>query len=76
MLMKNSFLYIYLLIFLVLSSPAKSNASNGFNFNVTEIEILNNGNLVKGLKRGTINTDNGITIKADEFIYDKITNIL
>ena len=74
--MKNSFLYISLLIFLVFTSHAKSNNPNQFNFNVTEIEILNNGNLIKGLKRGTINTDNGIIIKADEFIYDKITNIL
>ena len=74
--MKNSFLYISLLIFLVLTSHAKSDNSNQFNFNVTEIEILNNGNLIKGLKRGTINTDTGIIIKADEFIYDKITNIL
>ena len=74
--MKSNFLYISLLIFLALTSHAKSNNPNQFNFNVTEIEILNNGNLIKGLKRGTINTDNGITIKADEFIYDKIKNIL
>ena len=47
-----------------------------FNFNVTEIEILNNGNLYKGLDRGSIETDDGIEINANTFIYNKITNIV
>ncbi len=47
-----------------------------FNFDVTEIEIKENGNKFIGLKRGTITTDNGIIIDADNFIYDKISNIL
>ena len=47
-----------------------------FNFDVTEIEIKENGNKFFGLKRGTITSDNGIEIEADTFIYDKILNIL
>ena len=47
-----------------------------FNFDVTEIEILNEGNLFKGLKRGTITTNDGLIITANEFEYDKILNLL
>mgnify|MGYP000562933764 CR=1 FL=1 len=43
---------------------------------VTEVEILNNGNTIKGLKKGTVNTGDGVTITADTFVYDKLTNIL
>ena len=43
-----------------------------FNFDVTEIEILNEGNLFKGLKRGTVTTNDGLIITANEFEYDKI----
>ena len=47
-----------------------------FNFDVTEIEISQNGEVIKGVKKGTINTNNGITIKADTFIYKKLLNTL
>jgi LPS-assembly protein len=33
-------------------------------------------NIIKGVKKGTINTNNGITITADTFIYKKLLNIL
>ena len=55
--------------------PFKSNAEQ-FNFKVSEIEILNNGNLFKGLNRGIIETDNGLIIEANKFVYDKLQNIL
>ena len=51
-------------------------AQDQFNFDITEIEIKENGKKFFGLKRGTITTDSGIKIDADEFIYDKILNIL
>ena len=41
-----------------------------------EIEIQENGNLIKGLKRGVITTDEGIIIEADQFEYEKSLNIL
>ena len=34
------------------------------------------GNKIIGKNRGTITTNNGITIEADEFEFDKIKNIL
>ena len=43
---------------------------------VTEIVIENEGNTLKGLKRGKATSDNGIIIEADTFEYNKITNIL
>ncbi len=46
------------------------------NFDVSEIEILDDGNKIIGKKRGTITTNNGITIEADKFEFDKKKNIL
>ena len=51
-------------------------SSEQFQFDVTEIEILENGNLIKGLKEGTIKTADGIIIDADYFVYNKISNIV
>ena len=50
--------------------------ADDFNFDVTEIEILNNGKIFKGLKRGEIRTNEGIILIADQFEYNKDTNIL
>ena len=73
--MKNKIIIIKLalIIFIFFHSNAFSN--DQFNFDVTELEITDNGNTVKGLKRGTILTDDGIKFDADEFIYDKLLNI-
>ena len=74
--MKNNFyLKYFLTLIFCLLYPFHANAEQ-FDFKVKEIEILNNGNLFKGYNRGIIETDNGIIIKADNFIYDKIANTL
>jgi LPS-assembly protein len=74
--MKNKFLIFCTFSFIFLISTF-SNANDDFNFDVTEIEITNEGNFFRGLKRGKVETDNGNTvILADTFEYDKITNIL
>ena len=70
---------IYILIFLALfnfSLIEKAYSAEQFNFNVTEIEILEDGNLFKGIKRGTISSDAGIIINADYFEYNKLLNQL
>ena len=46
------------------------------NFDVSQIEVLEGGNKIIGKKRGTIKTNDGVIINADEFEYDKIKNIL
>ena len=66
---------IIILNFLILISFNVS-SNEQFNFDVTEVEILDNGNEFRGIKRGTITSENGVIINADKFIYYKITNIL
>ena len=55
-----------------------SNVSSNeqLNFDISQIEILDGGNKIIGKKRGKITTNNGITINADQFEYDKVKNIL
>ena len=73
--MKINFIFFYFITFKP-SIFQKVYSSEQFNFDVTEIEILKEGNLIKGLKGGTVSTNNGIIIKAEEFIYDKVLNEL
>ena len=47
-----------------------------FNFDISEIEITDNGNKYKGLKRGTLISNNGLIIKSNKFEYDRQNNIL
>ena len=72
--MLNKFKILILIIFVFQSNILL--AQDQFDFDITEIEIKENGNKFFGLKRGTITTDSGIVIDADKFIYDKILNIL
>jgi len=74
--MKNKFLSF--LFFLLLSNIFFFNLQSAeqFNFDVTEIEVLQNGNVIKGIKKGSIKTDDGIIINADNFVYKKLLNIL
>ena len=74
--MKSSKYFIFLILILSNLFCLKSFGFDQFNFNVTEIEIQENGNLIKGLKRGVITTDEGIIIEADQFEYEKSSNIL
>ena len=73
--MKNNLFKIIILIFFYLS-VSNSYAAEQFNFDVTEVQILDNGNKFIGTKRGLITTNEGIEINADQFEYDKISNIL
>ena len=74
--MRNKFLSFF--IYLLISKLFFLNASGTeqFNFDISEIEILENGNIIKGVKKGTVNTNDGIVITADTFIYNKLLNIL
>ena len=75
--MKSNFFYKFLLILtLNVFFIYGAQAQDQFNFEITEIEILNKGNLYKGLKRGIIKTNDGVNIMADNFTYNKITNVV
>ncbi len=73
---KNKMYFKYLTFALIIIFSFNANSSEQFNFDVTEIEITNDGNIFKGLKRGKISTNDGIIIDADNFSYNKNTNIL
>ena len=51
-------------------------ANDQFNFNISEINILEDGNKIVGSKRGEITTNDGVVISADSFVYNKIENNL
>jgi LPS-assembly protein len=51
-------------------------ADETFIFDVTEIEILENGNQINGYRGGTATAKDGSTITAENFFYNKLTNIL
>jgi LPS-assembly protein len=67
----------FILFFFCFSLLCKGvNSNEPFIFNVTEIEILENGNQINGYKGGTAITEDGGTITAENFFYNKLTNIL
>ena len=74
--MKNNLKSILLIFSLILNFQTIGYSNDQFKFNVTEIEILNNGKQINGYKGGTVSTENGDIIKARNFYYDKINNIL
>ena len=69
---KNSIIFL-LYFFLVFQNV---NANEPFIFDVTEIEILENGNQINGYKGGTATSEDGSTISAENFFYNKLTNTL
>ena len=70
---RSRFIFILLCFFLVFKNV---NANEPFIFDVTEIEILENGNQIYGYKGGTVSSEDGSTITAENFYYNKLTNIL
>ena len=74
--MKNKFKsYISILFCLILLSE-NANTNEPFTFNITEIEILQDGNQINGYKGGTATSEDGSIISAENFFYNKLTNIL
>ena len=74
--MKNNFFIFNLIFYLIFCFTFAVNANEMFNFNVSEIEITDNGNKIKGIKRGKISTNEALTIEADTFEFDKARNLL
>ena len=62
-----------IIFFLIISNLIFFNVygNDQISFDVTEIEILDDGNKIIGKNRGTIETDGGIVIEADKFEFDK-----
>jgi len=67
--------YIFIFFYFFITSEIV-NAKEPFVFNVTEIEILEDGNQINGYNGGTATSEDGSTITAKKFFYNKLTNIL
>ncbi len=74
--MQNKLLIKIFFLFCFFINLTSVNSSEQFNFDVTKIEITEDGNRFTGLNRGKISTSDGLIIKADNFDYYKNTNIL
>ena len=66
--MKNK-IFKFILLFVFYFVFLNANSQEQFNFDVTEVEILENGNKFVGKKRGKITSEDGIEINADKFEY-------
>ena len=74
--MINKLLYIFLILILNILNNSSTYAAEVFNFDVTEVEIIEEGNKFLGKKGGTATSIDGTVIKANNFEYDKLKNIL
>ena len=74
--MKNRFKNLILILLFTIFGLNKIKANEPFIFNITEIEILENGNQINGYKGGKAISEDGSTITAKNFFYNKLTNIL
>ena len=74
--MKNKIYHIQIIFILICLFYNNASSTEQFNFDVTEVEIIENGNIYRGLKRGVISTNNGTIINANTFEYNKQTNVL
>ena len=74
--MKNNLNLFLLWLLLTLPFFSNLNANENFTFDITEIEITEAGNKIKGFNGGKAYTEEGDVITANTFTYNKITNIL
>tara|TARA_Y100000816_G_scaffold25722_1_gene16513 strand:- start:99 stop:2813 length:2715 start_codon:yes stop_codon:yes gene_type:complete len=74
--MKNKITKIFFYIIVSLFFSINLNSEELFNFNVSEIKISQDGNLFQGFGGGEAFTDNGISITAENFEYNKRDNNL
>tara|TARA_B100000795_G_scaffold160682_1_gene120807 strand:+ start:2378 stop:5014 length:2637 start_codon:yes stop_codon:yes gene_type:complete len=73
--MKNKIKKLITILFLSLGFETVA-LTNEFEFKVTDLEILENGNIYKGKNGGKVTTDTNLEIVADNFYFDKLKNQL
>ena len=74
--MKNKLLIFVITVFISFHNSIWIKAEEQFNFDINDVEIIDEGNIFKGFNGGTVTTDSGLIIIADEFEYNKSLNIL
>ena len=73
--MKNNKIILFLIILSIFFNQTKIRAGE-FNFETSEIQILDKGNLLKAEKGGKVLTNDNVEIIADEFEYNKTKSSL
>jgi len=74
--MKNKLINIFLVLIFNLIF-FNFTVAEEFNFNITELQITESGNLITGIKGGTVTTrNNEIIITAENFKYNKLSTLL
>ena len=73
--MRNKYKYLFFLITIFFVNPSFLLANDIFQFNATNLEITENGNIFEGSNGGEAFTDD-IEIKAKNFKYNKELNLL
>ena len=63
--MHNNFKFFIIFFFINLLFIPSSYSNEIFNFDVSEIEVTENGNKIKGLNRGVITTKDGLIIEGN-----------
>ena len=74
--MKNKLNYIFLILIFNYFINFNAYGTDIFNFDVKELEIIEEGNKFIGKNGGTVTSEDGTVIKAKNFEYDKIKNRL
>ena len=74
--MRNNLIYFCLYLLLVILTSIKVSSEEVINFNVSELEVTQDGNIIKGSNGGEVYTNDGVSIIADEFVYNKNTTLL
>ena len=74
--MKNKFINIFLILIFNLFFLSYATAEE-FDFNVSELLVTDNGNIIEGIKGGVVTTKNKeIILTAENFKYNKLTKLL
>ena len=74
--MKSKIKLIIFSIKILIFLTCNSFSNVAFNFNITEMEIKDNGKRILGKNKGVAKSIDGTTIEANNFDYDKVENIL
>ena len=74
--MKNNFLKLITYILINICIFNYLYAEDELSFDITEIDIIESGNVILGSKGGKAVTQDGFKIIAENFLYNKLTNIL
>ena len=73
--MKNKFVIFFLILLFSLSNLSQIFAEE-FIFEISDLDIIENGNIYKGNNRGTIRTDSQLELISNNFEYLKKINRL